>query len=192
MARPIKYNPEEVLTQAMNLFWENGYESTSIQDIVKVTGLKPGSLYNLYGNKDGIFEAVLEVYSNNALVVAQKILEEEDDELKNIETFLREVLVASIANESTNGCLLVKTLLVISHKDMKIQNEITKVFKQVEGYLENTLTRAKNKGQTSIDTNIFSKFIVTTMYGAHVYYKANRNHENLEESVKLILKMMKC
>jgi len=190
MARPIKHNPEEVLVQTMNLFWKKGYESTSIQDIVAVTGLKPGSLYNIFGSKEGIFEAVLALYSNNNIQAVKEILEQGDDYLLNIEKFLNEIVVNSIANEQTNGCLLVKTLLVVSHKDKKIQAQIVKVFKEIEGLLKEALQKAKDKGETLVNPSSFAKFIISNIYGAHVYYKANKKEEVLHENVRFLMESL--
>jgi TetR/AcrR family transcriptional repressor of nem operon len=194
MARPIGYDPQDVLTKAMNVFWTKGYEATSIQDIVKVTGLKPGSLYNLYGNKDGLFKAVLEMYADSALKEALNTLNKSDNPSHSIENFLNEVVAKSISNERTNGCLLVKTLLVVSHKDAKIQEYITDVFSKVETILKETLQKAINAKQTKVDAVYFSKFIITTIYGAHVYYKSNHDRVALQETLEYLLKMLykKC
>jgi len=115
MARSIEYNPEEVLTKAMYLFWEKGYESTSIQDIVAVTGLKPGSLYAAYQNKEGIFQAVIEMYTNYSLKKVTDTLKATDDTLKNIENFLNLVIVQVISDETHNGCLLVTDVTIIQN-----------------------------------------------------------------------------
>ena len=187
MARPIKHNPEEVLIKTMNLFWEKGYESTSIQDIVTATGLKPGSLYNIFGSKEGIFEAVLELYANNNIQAVKEVLEQSDEHILNIEKFLNEIVINSIANEQTNGCLLVKTLLVVSHKDKKIQEQIVKVFEQVELLLKEALEKAKADGKTSVEPSSFAKFIISNIYGAHVYHKANRKEAVLKENVKFLM-----
>jgi len=192
MARPIQYDPKEVLDKAMHIFWEKGYEQTSIQDIVAVTGLKPGSLYNLYGNKEGLFEAVLTLYSEQALEVAKRILLAKNEPLQNIEKFLHEVVIASIADEKTDGCLMVKTLLITSHKDEKIQETITKVFKEVEALLCAVLHEAKQENKTEIDPVLFSRLIIITMYGAHVYYKTNKDSVALQESVDMLLDTLTC
>ena len=191
MARPIQYDPEEVLQQAMHIFWEKGYEQTSIQDIVAVTGLKPGSLYNLYGNKEGLFEAVLTLYSEQALEVAKSILVVNDTLIENIEAFLHKVVIAAIADENTDGCLMVKTLLTASHKDEKIQKCITKVFNQVEALLCNVLIEAKKEGETTVDPILFSRLIIITMYGAHVYYKTSKDEKALKESVQILVDTLK-
>jgi len=187
MARPIGYNPEEVLKNAMQVFWEKGYDMTSIQDIVAVTGLKPGSLYNVYGSKEGLFEAVLDLYASEALRVAKEVLLEGADGLKNIEKFLHDVVLSSISNEKTNGCLMVKTLLIVSHKDSKIQTYITKVFQEVERYIVAVLQSSKDKGEVSVNPEDYARFIIITMYGAHVYYKTSKDEEALRRSVHILL-----
>jgi len=187
MARPIGYDPDEVLQKAMQVFWEKGYDRTSIQDIVAVTGLKPGSLYNVYGNKEGLFEAVLDLYATEALRVAKEVLLEGDDGLKNIEKFLDDVVLSSISNEKTNGCLMVKTLLIVSHKDTKIQTYITKVFQEVERYIVTVLQSCQDKGQISVNPEDFARLIIITMYGAHVYYKTSKDAEALRRSVHILL-----
>ena len=187
MARPIGYDPDEVLQKAMQVFWEKGYDRTSIQDIVAVTGLKPGSIYNIYGNKEGLFESVLDLYATEALRVAKEVLLDGDDEVKNIEKFLDEVLLSSIINEKTNGCLMVKTLLIVSHKDSNIQVYITKVFQEVERYIVAVLQSSKDRGEISVNPEDYARFIIITMYGAHVYYKTSKDEETLIKSVHVLL-----
>jgi len=190
MARPIQHDPQEVVRKTMHLFWEKGYESTSVQDIVKETGLKPGSLYNIFGNKEGIFETVLELYSTQSLKTVKETLQATDNYKENIKNFLNEIVITTIANEKTNGCLLVKTLLVVSHKDEKIQKKIVAFFDEVEQLLKQILEKVKSEGKTSVDPTSFSKFIISTIYGSHVYYKASKDENALRENVALVLELL--
>lgn len=164
MARPIQYNKEEVLVKAMHIFWKKGYRQISIQDIVSVTGLNPGSIYNIYGNKEKLFEAVIALYSKQALEVSNSILTANAEPLKNIENFLHKVVITSIADENTHGCLMVKTLLTASHKDEKIQINITIFFKQLEFLLCAALNEAKEAGKTTVNPILFSRLIMVHMY----------------------------
>ncbi len=59
MARQKEFNQEEVLEQAMRLFWENGYKATSIRDLLKATGISSSSLYEAFGDKRGLFLTAL-------------------------------------------------------------------------------------------------------------------------------------
>lgn len=72
MPRPREFEPDAVLDQAMLRFWWQGYRATSIEDLVKATGVKPGSLYSAFpGGKRTLFLRSLERYSK--LVVPQKL-----------------------------------------------------------------------------------------------------------------------
>lgn len=191
MARPIQYNPEQVLAKAVRVFWEKGYESTSVQDILDVTGLKPGSLYNIYSSKEELFHSVLESYSNHYLAHVRKLFEQGDDPIKSIEDFLTQVVIVNITDEETSGCLLIKTQLVISPKDEKIQHYIDQYFTQIEMLLKEAIIEAKKAGQTSADPEQFSKFIVTTIYGAHVFYKANGDRPVLERTLLCLIDILR-
>ena len=76
MPRPCEYDRETVVEQATALFWEQGYGKTSIGDLVDATGLQPGSLYAAFGNKKGLFLAVIEHY-NQAFIAKIRALREE-------------------------------------------------------------------------------------------------------------------
>jgi AcrR family transcriptional regulator len=71
MTRPRTWDADQVLGRAMDLFHAHGFEHTSLRDIEQATGLHPGSVYQAYGSKAGLFEAVLAAY--NERVVARRI-----------------------------------------------------------------------------------------------------------------------
>ncbi|HRV92857.1 MAG TPA: helix-turn-helix domain-containing protein, partial [Anaerolineae bacterium] len=60
MARPREFDENEVLDKAMDLFWQKGYEATSIQELLTAMGISRGSLYDAFGDKHALFLAVLE------------------------------------------------------------------------------------------------------------------------------------
>lgn len=190
MSRPIQYNPNEVVINAMNLFWVKGYESTSVKDIVSATGMKPGSLYNLYGNKEGVFNAVLDRFSEINITIVREILDAPGNPLQNIETFLKNVVLKNILNEDTQGCLLVKTLMVVPANDEKISNYISIYFDEVESLLKNALEKAVLLGFTSVDPNSFSKFIITTIYGVHSYKKVHNDTDVAKENIDILLQLL--
>lgn len=63
MARPVKFYREQVLEKVMLLFWERGFAGTSLNDILNATGLRKGSLYRSFGNKEKLFNLSLQRYS---------------------------------------------------------------------------------------------------------------------------------
>jgi AcrR family transcriptional regulator len=65
MARPREFDLEVVLTKARILFAKKGYNGTSIDDLVKATGLQRGSIYKAFGSKRNLFETVLKDMVSN-------------------------------------------------------------------------------------------------------------------------------
>ena len=69
MARSKEFNEEEALDKAMEIFWKQGYEKTSIQDLVDQMGIHRRSLYDTFGDKHSLFVQTLERYES--LIAAQ-------------------------------------------------------------------------------------------------------------------------
>lgn len=59
MARPREFDKDDVIEKAMFLFWQQGYEVTSVRDLTKATGMSSSSMYEVFGDKRGIFLAAL-------------------------------------------------------------------------------------------------------------------------------------
>ncbi|MGR9101283.1 MAG: TetR/AcrR family transcriptional regulator, partial [Gammaproteobacteria bacterium] len=57
MARPIEFDRNHVLKQAIRVFWLKGYHAASVKNLTDATGLLPGSLYAAFGDKRGLFLA---------------------------------------------------------------------------------------------------------------------------------------
>ncbi|PGX89398.1 TetR family transcriptional regulator, partial [Bacillus cereus] len=64
MGRNISFNKEHALNKAMYLFWEKGYDATSISDLIETMGISRSTLYSSFGDKDELFKQVLEQYKN--------------------------------------------------------------------------------------------------------------------------------
>lgn len=191
MARPISYNPDEVLSKAVQVFWEKGYESTSVKDLVEATGLKPGSIYLLYRNKEALFHASLSAYAQHYLERVKTIFNETSDPLLAIETFLREVVMVNITDKKTKGCLLVKTQLGLHSNDKKIRSYINLYFSEVEKLLKAAIEEAIQEGKTQVNPEQFSRFIITTIFGAHTYYQTNQNPHLLENNINYLLNLLR-
>ncbi|MEV0278793.1 TetR/AcrR family transcriptional regulator [Streptomyces sp. NPDC050610] len=76
VGRPRAFDMETVLEAAMRLFWEQGYEATSLAQLRAATGLSSASLYSAFGSKGGLFEQVVEHYANGPGGVTDVVADE--------------------------------------------------------------------------------------------------------------------
>ena len=110
MARPRQFDEEQTLEQALQVFWRQGYEGTSIHDLEQATGLGRASLYGAFGDKPALFERVLDRFqARNAEL--QPVLDDAPTVRQGLDRLFerwlelheqRGCLVLSVASES--GC----------------------------------------------------------------------------------------
>ncbi len=170
MARPIEYNKEEVLTNAMKVFWHKGYESTSMKDLVEATGMTTRSMYNIFGSKNGLFKACLEWYHNIGSKLRIEKLNNEDG-LAAIRHFIEYI----VENGSDNGCLYVNTVSDRNNIDNESLNIVDDYFENLENSFESKLLYAKEHEGFIGDPKLRAKQLVLLLQGLSVHSKKDRN-----------------
>ncbi|WP_167538238.1 TetR/AcrR family transcriptional regulator [Bifidobacterium asteroides] len=137
MGRKRSFDDDEVLARAREVFLEHGYEGTSIDALVKATGLLRGSLYGAFGSKRGMFVAALRDATDsesrdsgvlNLVLVALMELSDHDLEVRRL---VRDYLVklSSSGSDDTNAVtvdvatLLGETLLQRAHIRLQSDDE---------------------------------------------------------------------
>ena len=75
MARTREFDREEALDRAMHVFWDKGYEATSLSDLLDAMGIARQSLYDTFGDKHALFLEALDRYETHRLGQLQSCLE---------------------------------------------------------------------------------------------------------------------
>jgi len=119
MARPLAYNPEDVLQSAKNVFWTRGYEAASLDVLTRETGLGKSSLYHAFGSKHALYLAVLDSYGKEEMAAAASILDPTEPVL-SLRTFLSSIPNAVRLHGDRRGCLLCNASIDVaqSHPDV--------------------------------------------------------------------------
>jgi TetR/AcrR family transcriptional repressor of nem operon len=111
VGRPREFDEDQVLDAAMDIFWLQGYESTSMKDLLAATGLHKGSLYQAFGDKHNLFIRSLRRYMDRFRQDLAVEMEAADSGLEE----LRAVMNISIGMgchgaDGNAGCLALNTL----------------------------------------------------------------------------------
>lgn len=105
--RPPTHDRDAALARALALFWEQGYEATSITDLTAATGMAPPSLYAAFGSKRELFDEVVELYTREYRGFMARALAEEPTLRAGIERMLREAAAAYTLPDRPRGCLVI-------------------------------------------------------------------------------------
>lgn len=172
----------------MELFWARGYHATSIQDLVDQLGVNRQSLYDTFGGKDELFQAVLERYRELQGVPLRRSLEREGP----VGEVLREFFDAAIANLMKNdgkGCLMANTTTELALHDEGIFKVCSGNIRQLEAAFSGLLARAQQNGEIDKDRSVvqLARFLVNTMNGLAVTAKATRDRKMLKDVIEVAL-----
>src|ERR1700755_3244285 len=107
MPRNKEFNEDEVLNKAKDLFRKNGYNGTSMDDLVQATGLSRSSIYDTFGDKHGLFLKSLDQYRNEQQCTMEQQTAQSDSPKKKIRAIFDYYIKDILADKDGNGCLLI-------------------------------------------------------------------------------------
>jgi TetR/AcrR family transcriptional repressor of nem operon len=118
MGRTRAYDTSAVVEAASHLFWERGYEATSISDLEERTGLDRSSLYHAFGSKQALFEAALRCYTDKFDDRLGGMLQS-DAGLAAVVNFFTKMAQAFRADpeQATHGCLMVNIVAELGSRE---------------------------------------------------------------------------
>lgn len=146
--RPRTFDPDLVLENAMQLFWSQGYEATSLQDLLQATGLSKSSLYESFGNKQNLFEAAFTRYFDSRAELMLARLAEAESPM----TFIRDCLLSVLddARQSQpRGCMLVNVANEFSTGEPAVQALVETATRRMRQVFEQAFAQAQARGELS-------------------------------------------
>jgi AcrR family transcriptional regulator len=139
MARTSAFDKETAIQNARSVFWSKGFEATSIPELENATGLSRSSIYNSFGSKRGLFDAVVDSYLNEIVRPRLKPLLTEDVSSSALEDYLSSLAAVFSKPESlpaTHGCLLINT----ASAPLAAESEVASVIRSYRNELHNALS----------------------------------------------------
>lgn len=147
MPRHEQFDTNDVLMRAMNLFWRQGYQATSMTDLAKVMGLGRASIYNEFGNKHGLFVRALRHYDKVWRENWLADLTKSSSPRQAILDVFEAAIDACLADGSRDGCLLINTALELSPHDPEVADIVTRAFTEMEAFFRTSVERGKALGE---------------------------------------------
>lgn len=173
MGRTREFDDDAVLDRASELFWRRGYDVVSIQELEASTGLGRGSLYNAYGDKEGLFIAALGRYLARYGSVPFRHLAERDVG-SGIRRMLEAIVERMAHPGNPRGCLLTNTSLAFGTGSRRIDEQVRAQVLAMERALEEAIGRARDEGQipAGADAKALARFYCAVAQSLGVMHKA--------------------
>ncbi|WP_394388352.1 TetR/AcrR family transcriptional regulator [Shewanella woodyi] len=184
MARSCSFDREEKLVLAMELFWQQGYEATSIADLVSHLGINRFSLYNTYGDKLTLYRESLKYYLEQYSQPKLTPMAENsglDGVLAYIESFV------AIQKDQKYGCFLQNAILEKIISDDVVKEQCERLFDGILTGFNHNLAYAKSVGEitSEVDSMQVSRFLLMQMQGIRVLGKAGQ-YEVIDDAFRVL------
>ncbi|MXZ32519.1 MAG: TetR/AcrR family transcriptional regulator [Gammaproteobacteria bacterium] len=183
MARPIEYDEEEVLARALEQFWREGYEASSVNKLLDCCDINRGTLYNSFTDKNTFFKIVINHY--NDLLDRQVAASLKNPALgtwESITTFFDEAVVNVRARQRNLGCLLVNSLCSSVNYDGEIKRVLRASLNRIRKALVERLREARTKGKLKkgLDEYLAADILMNALYGIRVNSRNGKSARQLE------------
>lgn len=192
MGRPYEFDREDTLSKAMDVFWEKGYKSTSIDDLVNRMGIKRGSIYNTFGDKHALFISAVERYGEVITSTTLSVLGAEGSPLSNIKKFF-DVIVSTPPDRKSKGCLISNTVVELAPHDEEVAEVVNGILNKIQSAFLSCLDRAAENGELlpATNTRVLSHFLAASTHGLIITSKSAADRQQLKDVVDVILSTLK-
>jgi TetR/AcrR family transcriptional regulator, transcriptional repressor for nem operon len=147
MPRAKQFDPDAALDAAVDLFWQAGFEATSIQDLCRKLKLNPGSLYGTFGDKRTLFVAVFDRYVERVSGEAIERITGEPSGLEGIRAYFDFLISAIVDGKRRWGCLITNSLIQLGASQPEIEAKIALHFVRLETAFASALAHARSRGE---------------------------------------------
>lgn len=185
MARPRSFDTEDVLDRAMELFWRKGYEAATVQELTEATGLKPGSLYGAFGDKHGLFMAVVDRYMERIVTEALSVLDENGSPRVRLVRFFTTVVEGIQTGRRRWGCLMTNSAVERAARDSAVAARVAANIQRIEDTFRRVVEAGQAAGEFSPERDAVAsaRLLTCVLQGLNVIAKAAPMRERLDDIV---------
>jgi AcrR family transcriptional regulator len=179
--RPRAFDRRVALRRAMEVFWEHGYEGTSIHELTEAMGINAPSLYSAFSCKEALFREAVALYGESEGGPLRRALVEEPTARRAVAGLLRAGALAYTDPDKPNGCMIVLAATTYTPKTEGIRDYLAEERRSSTEALRERLERGVADGDLSpeVDTGMLAGYVSTVLHGMSVQARDGVGREEL-------------
>lgn len=188
MARLKEFSPEQALSAAVQVFWDRGYEKTSLDVLMSEMGVARQSLYDTFGDKRALYLSALAQYRDANQAGLRRLFASG----KPIRECFAEILLGICSGSKTSlerGCLLLSANLERNPNDHEIAQLLKQNQAAIEAIFLSALKQAQAGGDLPADRDpeALAQFFVVTIQGMRASARINPDRKALRQVAQVAL-----
>ncbi|CAM5305429.1 TetR family transcriptional regulator [Streptomyces avidinii] len=193
MARTKEFDPDAALQSALELFWQRGYEATSMADLVGRLGIGRASIYATFGNKHDLYLKALDRYGENRDSLLLGELSQPGPALPAVRAVVRRfALEAGSGEQRLNGCFVTNTAAELGAHDAEAARRVEASWNHIETLFRSALVRAQAQGELPADRDprTLARMLLVLMQGLRVVGKASGDPHLVRDAAEQALALL--
>lgn len=193
MGRTREFDEEKVLDAAMQIFWEKGYEATSLNDLTSRMEIQRPSIYSTFGGKKELFEAALRKYTMSRASLIRTKLQSIPSVKEAFRTFFEGVVEEEYAENPRKGCFCINTMVELAPHDEKFEILTREHQMYLAVIFQETIERGIQSGELEIglDAKAVSQALVVSLIGLTVMIKSRPERSFIDNTIEVTLTLLK-
>jgi TetR/AcrR family transcriptional regulator, copper-responsive repressor len=189
--RPRAFDRDEALDRAMHLFWQRGYEATSVSDLTEAMGITPPSLYAAFGDKKRLFLEAVDRYQAGRGSFAQAALCDEPTAERAMRRLLLDTIESFFKPNSVRGCMVVLAATNCTSESNDIAESLADRRRLAERLVRDRIVAGREAGEFPADTDVdtLAGLVITTLYGLSIKARDGASRSSLRKVVEQVMAM---
>jgi TetR/AcrR family transcriptional regulator, transcriptional repressor for nem operon len=192
VSRTKEFDPDAVLQKALELFWERGYEATSMADLVGHLGIARASIYATFGGKHDLYVRALERYVQARDPGLVEMLSQPGPVLPAVRALVEAYAAESLCDERRRGCMVVNAAVELMPRDPQAARRVEASWDTLETALASALTRARAQGEIpeGKDPRALARFLLVVLQGMRVLGHAHPDAGRVRDAAAQALSIL--
>ena len=192
MARTKDFDEGEVLEKAIKLFWQKGYNGTSMQDLVEGLGISRSSIYDTFGDKHQLYLKALCTYRQNAIAVRERILNASVPAKAALRQLMDLTIDSMTRDKQHKGCFLVNSAVENASHDKETNAIVCQNDREIENAFYEVIKRGQTNGEIASkqEPRALARFVFNNIVGIQVTAKSATDKTAFYDIVNLTMSVL--
>jgi len=185
MARTRAFDRDAALDRAMRVFWRDGYAATTIDELVRATGVNRASMYDCFGSKRNLFLQAVDRYVGETAAGRLAAIDKSLPAPEVLRAIFAAMTTAADESERRLGCFLTNCAIELAGSEPAVRARVEHVFSTMQTLFRATIERGQAAGELSaeLDAEESAAMLLSVLQGLRVLARSGRDHTAIEAIV---------
>ncbi|ORT50157.1 TetR family transcriptional regulator [Vibrio sp. qd031] len=185
MAKTAKFDRQEVIEKATNLYWKKGFHATSMRNLQDEIDMRPGSIYSAFGSKEGLFKEALRNYTDMGLALIAHLKTEHSDPLEVLKAFVKAQVIDTQSDAPNGVCMLAKTMGELTEENQELLEVTKSHLEEISNEFVLLIEQAQSNGKIEVTKNAreLANHVQIQITGLRTFAKFNKDQALLQTKI---------